>query len=243
MIKHVWEGIYKSFAEIPFSEDAHEESVWLDRSIQRIKQLRKSPSVIHRDNLLPFLTALVHDKRKTLKILDFGGGMGFTYIPVKKALPEGCRIEYHIVEVDQVCKEAGKIFKREKDIFFHISLPAAPKTVDIVHLGSSLQYVADWKETLGKLAAYKPQYFLFMDLYAGNIPTFVTVQNYYGSHMPCWFFNIDEFIQTMKSHGYALQFSSSYLATILGKEGESPMQNFPPKYRLGHAHNLLFIRA
>ena len=131
---------------------------------------------------------------------------------------------------------------KKYNIQFHTELPKLDR-IDIVHAGSSLQYIEDWKVMLRKLSNYAPDYMLLEDLYAGDIPTYSTAQYYYGSLIPCWFFNINEIIEQMKSLEYKLQFKSTFVAKILGIEQESPQKNFPKKYRLGHACNLLFVRV
>ena len=128
----------------------------------------------------------------------------------------------------------------DKRIRFHTSLPKNLRDVSIVHLGSSLQYIKDWKNILSDLAEYNPQYFLFTDLPAGDIPTYATVQNFYGFKTPYWFFNIEEIVSEMKSIQYELIFKANYLAKILGKIQKLPQDKFPRKFRLGHACILLF---
>lgn len=252
MIENIWEGIYKNFSEVPIKGKGHEGDVWISRSRERIRHLLKlsrekrpvSKTVINRDNLLPFLTSLLLSEKGKLKILDFGGGMGFTYIPVTSAQTAIGGIEYHILELESVITESEKIFRADPNIFFYPfpSFPQPKIIFDIIHIGSSMQYVENWKNLLKKLSQYKAKFFLFSDLYAGDIPTYVTAQNYYGSKMPCWFFNFNDVVNQMKKLGYHLQFRSTYIAKILGAEQESPQQNFPKKYRLGHACNLLFVK-
>ncbi len=248
MRKGIWEGIYKSFGETPEGEQVFDSKKWIELSRERMAKLVDEaskeatiPSVtFYNASLLPFLVALVQDRQKEVKVLDFGGGAGNTYIPLVSGLVDSRNIEYHIVDSERSCKLGTSIFHNDERIRFHTSLPKELWDVSIVHLGSSLQYVKDWKNILSDLARYNPGYFLFTDLPAGDIPTYATVQNFYGSKIPCWFFNIEEIVRVMKSIHYELLFKASYLARILGKIQKLPQANFPRKFRLGHACTLLF---
>ena len=53
---------------------------------------------------------------------------------------------------------------------------------------------------------------------------------------------IDEVINAMRRQNYHLVFKSAYVATLLGKEGGIPQDNFGEQYRLGHTCSLLFAK-
>lgn len=247
---HIWSGIYHTFSDVPLVGKGHEGDDWIQNSIKKateaIELARKkqtvSPVAINRDTQLPLLVALFAVSQDSVTVLDFGGGLGMTYLSVICAQEHPENVDYHILELGSICAAGRKLFRDDAHVHFHTELPDNIRSIDIVHVGSSLQYVEDWKGQLARLASYHPAYFLLEDLYAGEIPTYATAQYYYGSHMPCWFFNIHEVIGVMKSNGYRLQFRSTYMAKILGLEQESPQDNFPKSHRLGHACNLLFVK-
>jgi putative methyltransferase (TIGR04325 family) len=189
------------------------------------------------------LAAMVYAEQKKLKVLDFGGGIGFTYYQTMGALPQVKNAEYHIVERDAVCKAGREFFEKdgESNIYFHEDIPQEDGAFDIVHLSSAIQYIEEWKKVLTNLCALSPKYLLLVDIYAGDIPTYVSAQNYYGSRIPMWFFNLPEFVQVVKDLEYELIFKSVYPAVIRKVEQDLPMQNLDEKYRLKHACNLLFV--
>ena len=235
---NIFSGVYKSFEDAPSFGLGFSGNKWLESSKAKLERLisGKEEPLIYK-NLLPFLAVLVHSKKKLI-ILDFGGGIGITYLAVSKSLPSK-PFEYHIVENERICEEGGKIFKRDKRVIFHSQLPKLGR-VDIVHIGSSLQYIGDWKKKLEELVAYKPRYFLFDDLHAGEIPTFVTLQNYYKSKIPCWFFNTKEVVSTMKKLNFDLIFKAKQRISYFGVIRKIPMENLPKKYRIGDTMCLLF---
>ena len=82
--------------------------------------------------------------------------------------------------------------------------------------------------------------FRFSDLMAGDIPTFGTLQQYYDTQMPSWFWNVGEFVAAVRERGYKLIFRSIHMSTILGATGPLPMTNSPLSHRVDHGCHLLF---
>jgi len=250
MNRPIWQGVYKDFSEVPAEGPGHSGEQWIKNSLKKIDQLRKladQPKTVplvtaYRESLLPLLSSLVYAETGRVRILDFGGGLGFTYYQVAGGLPDTAHLEFHIIEMGEVC-EAGKVFfQNEPKIFFHAELPTEVNEFDIVHIGSSLQYVEDWRNVMASLCGYQPGYILFTDLPAGDIRTYASSQYYYGSKMPCWFFNVAEVIGAVCENGYGLIFKASYMSRILNEEQPYPQANFSEEYRLGYPGILLFKR-
>jgi putative methyltransferase (TIGR04325 family) len=252
MIENIWEGIYDSFEQCPgygqgFKSDrwACQETERINKLLQTAKNDRIIPSVVsYRTNLLPFLaaTTAANSKENKVTILDFGGGLGSTYISVTAACANQQAIDYHIIDSKNICQIGESCFKDDNKIHFYDHLPDEIQDVDIACLSSSIQYVQDWKSLLKELLNYDPQYILLADLPAGEIPTYATLQNYYESKIPHRFFNVGEVIETMLSMNLNLLFKSSHDGTYLGKERPMPQDNFPAEYQVGKSCNLLFSR-
>ena len=66
------------------------------------------------------------------------------------------------------------------------------------------------------LCQFNPEYILMANIPAGDIRTFATAQNYYGSTIACWFFNVEELSSTMLQNNYGLIFKSSYFTKLYG---------------------------
>ncbi len=252
MIKNIWEGIYDSFDECPKCGRGFEGDRWVCQETNRINKLLEAtkdnktiPSVLScQMSLMPLLVASVSvdSKGGKVSILDIGGGLGSGYISVVAGCTRQVVIDYHIVDTKHICQAGKSCFKDDRQIHYHHCLPEEIQSVDIVYLCSSLQYIEDWKGLLYDIAAYNPQYILLADFPAGDIPTYATVQNYYESKIPYWFFNINDIIRKMSSTNYTLLFKSSYAGAYLGKEQAMPQDNFPEEYRVGNSCNLLFNR-
>ena len=247
---HIWEGIYKSFKDAPAKGPGFSGHTWNKRSLDNMALILKTAKekkivpefVIYRENLLPIVTALIpKQNKKVLRIIDFGGNLGKEYISILGSSNiKRENIEYTVVENKEVCKLGNKLFKNDKQIKFLSNLPKAPEQVDIINIGSTLQYIENWQSLFKEFVAFNPSYIMFTDLQAGNIPTYVTVQNYYDSKMPVWYFNISDIISELKKEGFRLVHKSTFRGSFLGIEQDRPMQNLPKKFRLKNACNLLF---
>lgn len=239
-----WEGVYKSYREVPASDEGHENESVVGVMAKHARVLKEAlagssePGKEYpgENHLLPLLAGAVA-RGRPVKIIDFGGGLGTGYLHLKAAA--ALEIEYHVVELGRTCAEGRRMFEGTDDIFFHEELPAGLQNVDIVNINSALQYVEDYAGLLKKLAAYKPGHILLVRLPAGEIPTFAAMQTYVeGKKLPHWFFNIGEIIQLLAAPGYRMVYRRPAVKRY-------ELDNFPEKYRLrdGCMCNLLFSRV
>ena len=80
------------------------------------------------------------------------------------------------------------------------------------------------------------------DVFCGNFNTFTTIQNYYESKIPHWFFNLREICDEFNANGYELVCKSVSTGVRAGKVDFLPMDNFPKSHRLKIASHLLFLK-
>ncbi|HZE73238.1 MAG TPA: methyltransferase, TIGR04325 family [Pyrinomonadaceae bacterium] len=241
----IWEGIYPHYRDVPVSGPLFDSDTWTakTRSYTRqvlvsAKQSRTIPlSVTGEHMLLPLLAAVVCETSGgELNILDFGGGMGITYVHLMSSLVNCRSLNYHVIERAGICKEGAALFETDDRIHFWTEVPENLAKLDIVYMSSALQYVEDYRSLLRRLAALGARYFLFVKLSAGDFPTYATAQkNVPGTTLPYWFLNIDELVEVMAESGYSLRYKSAL-------DQEYDQSNFPSKYRLGRACNLLFSK-
>lgn len=243
----IWEGVYPSFREVPAGGAGFSSAEWSGKSAARLRELRAPEAaavpqaVAYSSTLLHAVAALALAEKPRLKVLDFGGGLGLTYASFLKAAGDPQGLEYHVVENPEVCAEARREFAGDARVTFHDSLPEL-KGADIVHAQSSLQYVEDWKGMLRRLAGYGARRMILTDVPAGEFPTYASGQNYYGSRIPCWFFNAAEFIAVLESAGYRVILRTRFLGSYLGEWQDHPMDNFPADKRVGRSCNFLLER-
>ncbi len=246
---NVWEGVYGCWEEAPGDNDAFDDKVWLGKVTQRaqdaIAGFRSSATVFPatriRDYILPVAASMLRSSIEgDLRILDFGGGMAASFFPLISSLSDSESVEFHVIEGKEICIKSHEILSDFKNLHFHQQLPEISAPVHIVHAGSSIQYVEDWKKLLATFIKYNPQLLVLEDLMAGDVKTFVTLQNYYGKKIRSWFLNINEIIETVDQLGYKLIYRAQFTHDILGKTGPLPMENFEPSYRLNYGSHLMF---
>jgi putative methyltransferase (TIGR04325 family) len=248
---NIWEGIYDSFYDAGFDaigpgfggdiyraraiNAAHECLVALNTN-RPIPLLHKQ-----RSTLLPLVSAMMIERNGSLRILDFGCGLGIGFMTLSENISHHSgSIEYTIVEIPEVC-ETGRDLLSGAAVAYLDELPAQGK-FDLVHSASALQYIEGWQQALRSLSGYGAEYILLSDVFAGSIPTFVTLQNYYGSRIRHWFLNLDELLEMISSIGYRLVMKSFVSSRRLGAEDILPMDNFPVSHRLEQTLHLLLRR-
>jgi putative methyltransferase (TIGR04325 family) len=245
----IWEGIYSSFSETQADGGAFEEEIWTNKLVDRMRaaELQSTGAVAiapiteMRDYALPTVASLVASPRSTLRILDFGGGLASTYFQTLKVLPEGQLMKFVIVENETICSLGSRMLGSDGQLQFRTSLPKG-EHFDIVHCGSSIEYVDDWKNMLVKLTGFEPSYLIFVNLPAADNLTFVTTQNYYGSRIPLWFFNFSEFTEQVSKLGYELAFKARFRGYWRENYPRMPTNNFPSAYRPEYFCQLVFRR-
>lgn len=250
MKRPIWEGIYPHLDEVPAKGPGFSGSRWLEQSLQQAREKRdrydaapkRNPGGWSGESPLAAAAAMVSRGTGRLAVLDFGGGIGNGFFSVAYSLAPSVNLDYTVVETPAVCDVGESFFGGDKRIRFLPDLAAAGKA-DLVHIGSALQYIGPWEAVLDQLCSLAESTMVFSDLMAGEVPTFATVQHYYDSDIPFWFFNIDAITDRLYRAGFHLVFKNRFESRILGVRQSLPQDNFPMSHRLGHACNLIWMRG
>ncbi|BAE48854.1 methyltransferase, TIGR04325 family [Paramagnetospirillum magneticum] len=245
---NIWEGVYESFAQAEAHVVEPNRGAWLTRLEDRTRDMVHS----HRTGTLapwgqyclPAVLAPLYATRDRLRVLDFGGGTGTTYLEVANALfgPDGRgNLDYIVVDAPDVCD----IGRRQLGdaVRFLSSLDDVAGEFDLVHMGSVMQYLGDgWRDLLARLCAMASPFILFSDLVAGPIRSFVTLQTFYGGSQASRFYNLGEIEGAMSCQGFAKVMDVPYRGSYLGKASPIPMDNLPAENRLTDSRHALFMR-
>lgn len=245
----IWEGVFSSFGEAGGDLDAFDTEVWINKQKEKILNLHAKvqsntslvDAAISKDYPLPLVTALLLGVQEKISILDYGGGMGAQYLDILAKIPEALsRVTYTIVEGEATIQNVPLAIKASYPLKFYQKLDTLERGFDILHIGSTLQYIEDWKELLGQLIdRFKPHYLVFSDLLAGDISTFVSHQIFYGKKIPVRFLNFPEIFAWVTEKGYQCLFKSFFQANILGQEN-LPSDALPEKNRLQKSRHCVF---
>jgi len=242
--KYIWEGIYSSFSEAPADDGVFISGEWLKKQSARIEAMRKddsSSSITSAYALTPILATMA-DGINQVRVLDFGGGLGTEYLSAVGSINKNHSVDFTIIDNDAICERGRKLFSGDDDIRFSSGMPDVQRSFDVVHAGSSIQYVDDWKSLLNTFASYAPKYILLSEVVAGDNPSFVTVQQWYGKGILVRFLNMGELQDFMSEIGYELILKQSYISKSNGNGEPLPMGNFPEKYQVKYTTNLTFSR-
>jgi putative methyltransferase (TIGR04325 family) len=189
-------------------------------------------------NLLPLLIA----SSKTssgLTVLDFGGGMGVTFMSCLNSVNMD-NVTYYIHDLPDTMKVGKQVFHENKtvnkyDVRFVDNLSEIGQ-IDILYFGSVIQYLPDYKNMLVDLTKKSPRYIMITDNFMGN-ETFATAQvNMSGRRMPYWILGLKEVVSIFESNGYTLSYQS------VNHQPFHHFNNFPEAYRVADTCNLLFAK-
>jgi putative methyltransferase (TIGR04325 family) len=244
----VWEGVYGAFSETGYSQDVFEEATWSEKLVMRaeaaLAEARSGGLVtgaVTFDDALPVVAAMASASDGPLRILDFGGGLGASYIPLAAVLRRDRALRFVIVENKTICRLGASLFANDEAVAFQSTIPLS-ECFDIVHAGSSLHYVEDWRGVMRQLCNTGAEYLVFADLPAGQIETFVTTQWFHGRRIPVWFWNAAEFSACVEDLGFELILKAAYTGRYLEKGASLPTKHFDARYRLEHFAQLIFRR-
>lgn len=241
----IWDGVYESFDQVPVMGQGFASDAWL-ADMERytrtaITALRGGEGGVPENvpqyhALLALLVATLPAMDRPVRVLDFGGGMGIGFANVRRCMAAGMQLEYLIVDNEESCERGRRLLKDFSPVKFMSELPRDVETVDVIVLSSVLQFVEEYEKLLSDLATFRPSFWLFSFLPAGDIPTFASAQlNVPGSVLPVWFFNVTDLIEKIETLGYQLVFKSAL-------DREFDMSNFPLTHQLPRQCNLLFRR-
>jgi putative methyltransferase (TIGR04325 family) len=252
---NIWEGIYCDYASAKldhhgggfsgnrYIEQARNAAI---ESFDAINKLEQIP-LFHKQRftLFPITVSLLitEQNKKKIHVLDFGGGFGIGYLSCIESIPKAKElINYSILELPEIC-ELGESFAKTRGIpiYFMESIPDQ-KQYDLVFCSSAIQYIEDWKGLIRQFAETEASKILMSDIFCGNFETFASIQNYYESKIPHWFFSELDLIEEFMKNGYELILKAAATGKRAGVDDVLPMSNFPDSHRIKTTSHLLFTK-
>lgn len=245
---NLWEGVYENFAEADGDLDAFSTDIWVSKQKDRIYAALDNlnqGSFVSKDYPLPLVISMLLCEKDHISVIDFGGGMGLQYLEMIAKVPMAKdKVSYLVVdEISSIQHRPPELNQFNMLKFFSNFNGIEGSNQDIIHMGSTLQYIEDWKGLLQTLnRKFKPKYFVFSDLLAGNVPSFVTRQIFYEKKIPVNILNIEEFKDYMRTQSFCINYQTLFQNIILGNT-TFPNSLLPEKNRLSMASNLIFKRS
>jgi putative methyltransferase (TIGR04325 family) len=232
-------GVYDGFGGVPAPTDGYNEDGWVSECLGEAQCLRDTDALeswqAKSRELLPIVVAML-GRSEPLRIVDFGGAIGFSYLLLKKRLSAKVALDYHVIDTPRICEAGKAFFSSASDIHFHEGDAFLDDFAPggLLNVASSLQYVEDWRGKLRALLRYRPAYALFTQLTAGEQRTYATLQrNLPGARLAHWLFSQAEVIAAVEALGYELVYHGRC-------ESRLNQMHHPPELRIGQYRNLLF---
>jgi putative methyltransferase (TIGR04325 family) len=165
-----------------------------------------------------YCLALASRSTHRVTVLDWGGGLGFSYLLSRALLSDEVELEYHCKEIPSVC-QAGRAAVPE--VSFCDDDACFERTYDFVVASSSLQYCEDWTGLLQRLARSCSGYLLLTRVPVVQVePSFVVLQRAPAFRTEClsWVFNRHELLDTASRSGVTLvrEFLLGYQPVVVG---------------------------
>ena len=154
-----------------------------------------------------YVCLLASQQKNSLKILDWGGGIGHYGQIARSSLPE-IAVEYWCYDLEAFNKGALKAIT---DIHFSSDpMFFANEKFDLVNVSSSLWYDRNWKKTIKELFANISDYlYITRMVFVEKSKSYVAIQRPYSmgykTEYLCWIFNKQEFISYVETMGFSLQ--------------------------------------
>jgi putative methyltransferase (TIGR04325 family) len=239
----VWEGIYPDRQSVPTRNGTYDDEARIAEFLDRARAARALVAAGRKPDVgcawheaLGVLSAIASVERRALRVLDFGGGVGFAFIQLLSTLRNDVTVDYHVVDLEKICAAGRELFADDPRIQFHTSLPADQRDVDIVYVSTALPYIDDYAGLLRRLVGMNARYVLLNRLAAGDFPTYAARQvNLSGQALAYWFLNRDEVVRLVAAGGYSLVHEEQV--------GEAyDQREYPHEYRVGRMRTLLFAR-
>ena len=152
------------------------------------------------------------------------------------------RLRFCVIETPTICRIGRDFFRAEPNVSFRSTLPNTVRRVNVFHAANSLHYVNNWKSFLTRVSRLRPELIVLAGITAGHVPTFATLQTYYGNWLPVWFWHQKELVSYVEGLGYECVLCSEAEARYFGRIRNLPMSNFPLTHRLPRKCDLVFRR-
>jgi len=253
--RKIFEGIFDDFEQVPGRTNYNNE-VYIDGLAKyckaRVEELLAGeyPAPVERNqqsNLLIAVVGMLLSARKPVHVVDFGGGLGQTFVTVAAALGSSLsQLHYTILDLPDTIEHLRRnnIYQLSGIAALEFSDSAEAlsdeQAVDIFYMGSTLQYVDDFRRLFSRIFEIAPEYLLINQTpMVLDAPTFVTAQvGIPGRVLAVRIFNVDHLVTEMRAGGYELVVRSCEAKA----PGVNRFFNFPSEYRNERSAILLFRR-
>lgn len=239
----IFTGVFTTFDEVSRafpgtvaynSADSEREEVARAQHVQTMIRAAEhgiAPAPVERYTLLATLLNALPSEN--VAILDIGGGMGDALPHLIYSGPQK-KIDLTVLELPRIAAAGQKAFQGDHAVRFIDDIAHAKQSVDVVFMGSSLQYFEDYQSFIQQIAALRPHVIAITHTPMTDAPTFVTAQvNMRRRVMPNKIINRAELTALFEGLDYSLiGRSESWTA--------AHFRNFPAPQSMSSFSNMVF---
>lgn len=202
----IWRGRFPHLDAAPGSGPGFSDERW---QAQCALELQRAPTAPPTPRLLTRLPspliafAAGWPAQTPLRVLDIGGGLGVGYRQLRMRPDPAALIDYTIVESETLCHAGSQHFPHDPAIHFTTAIPHDAH-YDLVICASSLQYISDWTGLLRTVSTIDAEWLILDDLPLQPVATYASLQRWYDSHIPCWFFGRADVTATVTQLGWTI---------------------------------------
>jgi putative methyltransferase (TIGR04325 family) len=214
---------------LPFAAEFNEQDTFDEyRNIEADNYPVGASNIYCRDvsSLLSFVVGKVSFFPEKIKVIDFGGGAGCHYVPLKKILGE--KIEkYYIVELQSVIDYALTGLTDCPELQFCTSLDdIKEKKVDLIYCNSALQYTKNVKKEYKRFFSFSPEYVLLERMPVTTTGMRLTAQIYDFKKLSYWFTSVQMLKKVAIEYGYELVEENFYCDLSIDNSADQKAYNY-----------------
>jgi len=241
----IFSGVFNNFDDAPPSSDIYASDFYIQNIKKKINKLKNKESRINEGYIIGLIIDLLsYNREQSLKVLDYGGGAGETFISLPSKLKDKNILNFTVLDNEKIINLGKAVNDKTQGIYFIKSLSEYDinDRIDIIHLGSVIQYINNWKDSVNDLVKLNASYIVLDDVFTGYIENFTTMQNYYNNQIRFNFINIEEIFEFFSNKGYAVLYCCPFIPVIKGKKEFYDMTMFEKKLRIPYAYNIVFVK-
>ncbi|MDW8211623.1 MAG: methyltransferase, TIGR04325 family [Cytophagales bacterium] len=228
-----WKGLYPDWQAAMHRARGYDDEAILERVKKAIIEVKEGRAVFERDGevfyhteynypLATFLLKVAIENNGKLRVLDFGGSLGSTWLQ-HRALLEKLDVKWHIVEQPHFVAAGREIFKNHPVLSFYNQIEEIPEKKDLFIVASGvLQCINNYQNILQRLIALHANYFYIDRLPLTSKSThlltlqFVRRNDGVEESYPSWVFSKELFLRKL-NHAYRLVSEGKSLDIVAAK--------------------------
>ena len=241
----IFNGSFKDFESVEGDLSFYKSELYLEKIEKNILNDISSDQLIYEYIFTPYVLGLLSyfDKDRKFKILDYGGGIGRSYVNLNKSLIDDRNLEYFIYDSKENCSLGKKHLSNKKNLFFFSDLNRLNFDYDLLHFGSVIQYIEDLRSELHSLFEVnkkkQPKHILISDAFVGVNESFITQADYYGYKHPFKFRSWEDLIGDLELFNYKIKAKVPHVPQINNHFEFYDMSNLPKGYRIKNTWHIL----